>query len=129
MVRGGKLTKFKLHLKKLLQFFNHGRTPKLSSIVAATNNSKDDSIANSIAIRAGLHPVYVSQSRCRYLLPSEVTENPLFKELVDRFSNDCNQCITIGCGVVFFDHFLWMLENVDPLTEPLDDIVDLYALF
>lgn len=115
MAKGGKLTKIKSVLKKM-QSFKLGR----ASSIAAANASDDDSAA------ANLHPVFVGKSRRRYLITSDVMENPLFRELVDRRSGDA-ESVTVGCEVVLFEHLLWMLENADPQPESLDELVDFYA--
>ncbi|KAI3447250.1 hypothetical protein Pfo_003915 [Paulownia fortunei] len=126
MAKGGKLTKIKSVLKKM-QSFKLGRSA--SSIAAANNSSDDDSFDSSAAVK-GLHPVYVGKSRRRYLITSEVMDNPLFRELVERRSGDDDEdedSITIGCEVVLFEHLLWMLENADPQPESLCELVEFYA--
>ncbi|KAK6152075.1 hypothetical protein DH2020_014710 [Rehmannia glutinosa] len=125
----GKLTKIKSVLKKM-QSFKLGRT----SSIAAANNSSDDYSFESSAAAKDLHPVYVGKSRRRYLISSEVMDNPLFRELVDRRSgndggddDDDENSIIIGCEVVLFEHLLWMLENADPQPESLCELVEFYA--
>ncbi|KAG8373869.1 hypothetical protein BUALT_Bualt11G0070200 [Buddleja alternifolia] len=123
MAKGGKLTKIKSVLKKM-QSFKLGRTT--SSIAAANNSSDDDSSA-----ARDLHAVYVGKSRRRYLVTSEIMENPLFRELVERRrggdDEEDDYSITVGCEVVMFEHLLWMLENADPQPESLDELVEFYA--
>ncbi|XP_073037491.1 auxin-responsive protein SAUR76-like [Primulina eburnea] len=123
MAKGaGKLTKIKSVLKKM-QSFKLGR-PDTSSIAAA-NNSSDNSFDPT---SKDLHPVYVGKSRRRYMITSDVMENPLFRELVQRIPvGGDEKSITVGCEVVLFEHLLWMLENADPPPESLDELVDFYA--
>ncbi|KAI3443512.1 hypothetical protein Pfo_000177 [Paulownia fortunei] len=123
MAKGGKLTKIKSVLKKM-QSFKLGRTNG-SSIAAANSSSDDDSFGPASAAK-DLHPVYVGKSRRRYLITSDVMDNPLFRELVERHSDD-EASITVGCEVVLFEHLLWMLENADPQPESLDELVEFYA--
>ncbi|KAK4415783.1 Auxin-responsive protein SAUR76 [Sesamum alatum] len=119
MAKGGKLTKIKSVLKKM-QSFKLGRATASPSSIAAANSSSDD---DSYAAK-DLHPVYVGKSRRRYLITSDVMDNPLFRELVERSSDDA---VTVGCEVVLFEHLLWMLENADPQPESLDELVEFYA--
>ncbi|KZV16574.1 rho GTPase-activating protein gacM-like [Dorcoceras hygrometricum] len=125
MAKGeGKLTKIKSVLKKM-QSFKLGRTNP-SSIAAANDLSPDADSFDSNA--KDLHPVYVGKSRRRYLITSDVMENPLFRELVERLPGyGGERSITVGCEVVLFEHLLWMLENADPPPDSLDELVDFYA--
>ncbi|XP_047950866.1 auxin-responsive protein SAUR76 [Salvia hispanica] len=124
MAKGGKLTKIKSVLKKM-QSFKLGRA-SASSIAAANTSDDDESCSIAAAANADLHAVYVGKSRRRYLITSDVLENPLLRELVDRRSDD-GAMITVGCEVVLFEHLLWMLENADPQPESLDELVEFYA--
>ncbi|XP_042047887.1 auxin-responsive protein SAUR76-like [Salvia splendens] len=126
MAKGGKLTKIKSVLKKM-QSFKLGRAG--ASSIAAANTSDDDESYSIAAATADLHAVYVGKSRRRYLITSDVLENPLLRELVDRRSSgdDNDAMITVGCEVVLFEHLLWMLENADPQPESLDELVEFYA--
>ncbi|KAH6797974.1 SAUR-like auxin-responsive protein family [Perilla frutescens var. hirtella] len=122
MAKGGKLTKIKSVLKKM-QSFKVGRAAA-TSIAAADDYGSFDS---SAAVE-DLHQVYVGKSRRRYLLPSEVINNPVFRELVERRPDDDGEdSIIIGCEVVLFEHLLWMLENADPQPESLNELVEFYA--
>ncbi|KAL2458886.1 SAUR-like auxin-responsive protein family [Forsythia ovata] len=123
MAKGGKLTKLKSVLKKM-QSFKLSRTN--SSSIAATNNSSDDDYSYVDNAAKNLHPVYVGKSRRRYMINSDVMDNPLFKELVE-YSGDGEDTITVGCEVVMFEHLLWMLENADPQPESLEELVEFYA--
>ncbi|KAL2458809.1 SAUR-like auxin-responsive protein family [Forsythia ovata] len=123
MAKGGKLTKLKSVLKKM-QSFKLSRTN--SSSIAATNNSSDDDYSYVDNAAKNLHPVYVGKSRRRYMISSDVMDNPLFKELVE-YSGDGEDTITVGCEVVMFEHLLWMLENADPQPESLKELVEFYA--
>ncbi|XP_065850152.1 auxin-responsive protein SAUR76 [Euphorbia lathyris] len=118
MARVGKLTKLKSVLKKL-NSFNKQTRPSGSSIAASADDSP------SSAYSGDLRPVYVGKSRRRYLISSEIIDNPLFRELAEK-SGESN-CFSIGCEVVLFEHLLWMLENADPQPESLDELVEFYA--
>lgn len=122
MAKGGKLTKIKSVLKKM-QSFKLGRS---ASSIAAANTSSDDDSYDAASSTKDLHTVYVGKSRRRYLITPEVLDNPLFRELVERRSDD-EESITVGCEVVMFEHLLWMLENADPQPESLDELVEFYA--
>ncbi|KAI3833493.1 hypothetical protein MKW98_024492 [Papaver atlanticum] len=124
------LTKLKSVMKKWQSFGK--RSSNGSSI--AHNSSLSSSISSSASDdhqmymtqgEGDLHPVYVGKSRRRYLISSNIIENPLVKELVDRSSG--SDSVTVGCEVVLFEHLLWMLENADPQPESLDELVDFYA--
>ncbi|KAA8523365.1 hypothetical protein F0562_009788 [Nyssa sinensis] len=121
---GGKLTKLKSVLKKWQSFSKPGRTNN-GSIAAVNHSSDNESSVSCDKISRDLHPVYVGKSRRRYLISSNIIDNPVFRELVER-SGD-NDSITVGCEVVLFEHLLWMLENADPQPESLDELVDFYA--
>lgn len=119
MAKGGKLTKLKSVLKKM-QSFKLSRATS-SSVVATTNFSDDE-----YSYAKNLHPVYVGKSRRRYMITSDLLDNPLFRELVEH-SGDGEDTITVGCEVVMFEHLLWMLENGDPQPESLEELVEFYA--
>ncbi|WCJ42851.1 SAUR-like auxin-responsive protein family [Euphorbia peplus] len=119
MARVSKLTKLKSVLKKL-NSFNKQNRPSGNSIAA----SADDSSSSS-CYSGDLHPVYVGKSRRRYLISSDIIDNPLFRELAERSGE--SDCFSIACEVVLFEHLLWMLENADPQPESLDELVEFYA--
>ncbi|KAK8971360.1 hypothetical protein KSP40_PGU013914 [Platanthera guangdongensis] len=75
----------------------------------------------------GFHPVYVGKSRRRYLVSSDLLDRPLFQTLIDRSGGGGGGGHVVGCEVVLFEHLLWMLENADPKTESLDELVDFYS--
>ncbi|KAM7513498.1 hypothetical protein LguiA_003081 [Lonicera macranthoides] len=117
MAKGGKLTKLKSVLKRWQSF---GKQSRSSGATIAAANSSDEEPCDR-----HLQPVYVGKSRRRYLIGSDVIENPLFRELVDR-SGD-GETISVGCEVVLFEHLLWMLENADPQPESLDELAEFYT--
>ncbi|CAH9118818.1 unnamed protein product [Cuscuta europaea] len=130
MAKGGKLTKIKSVLKKM-QSFKLSRGNGGSSIAAAASNSFsefDGSTSFPAAYSCSpsskdLHTVYVGKSRRRYLVGADIIEHPLFRELAVQ----SGESITVGCEVVLFEHFLWMLENADPQPESLNELVGFYA--
>ncbi|KDP33953.1 hypothetical protein JCGZ_07524 [Jatropha curcas] len=124
MAKGGKLTKLRSVLKKLNSFNNKQSRPSGSSIAAAADFSSSSSPASD-SYSGNLHPVYVGKSRRRYLISSDVIDNPLFRELAERSSE--SDTISIACEVVLFEHLLWMLGNADPQPESLDELVEFYA--
>ncbi|KAL3532744.1 hypothetical protein ACH5RR_006265 [Cinchona calisaya] len=133
MAKGGKLTKIKSVLKKMQSFKfsswsnNTNGSPIITSATNCSSSSDhDDSYDINVVVsnKDDLHPVYVGKSRRRYLISSDVIENPLFRELADRSGDNC---IRVGCEVVLFEHLLWMLENADPQPESLDELVEFYA--
>ncbi|CAI9117600.1 OLC1v1019010C1 [Oldenlandia corymbosa var. corymbosa] len=128
-IGGVKLDKLKLVIKKFIQSFNLKKASH--SPMAAASNTDDESdndIEDSVAINAGLHPIYVGNPRRRYLVSSEVMESPLFKEFMDRScSSDANDCVMMGCEVVLFDHLIWILQNTDPKPQTLDELAKFYA--
>ncbi|CAK9159251.1 unnamed protein product [Ilex paraguariensis] len=127
MAKGGKMNKLKLVLKRMQSFSKLGRGNG-NTIIPAANNSSDDNDEPSTCdkISRDLQTVYVGKSRRRYLVSSDVTDHPLFRELMER-SGDNDDSITVGCEVVLFEHLLWMLENADPQPESLDELVEFYA--
>ncbi|CAA0821510.1 SAUR-like auxin-responsive protein family [Striga hermonthica] len=116
MAKEGKLTKIKSALRRM-QSFKLGR-----AAVPGARCSDDDSAA------AGeeLHAVYVGKSRRRYLVTSDVMENPLFRELAQRQA-DGEGSVTFGCEVVLFEHLLWMLEDANSKTESLNELAQFYT--
>lgn len=129
MAKGGKLTKLKSVLKKWNSFNNNNKHSRHSVSAVADD---DDSSSS----RSDLHPVYVGKSRRLYRVTSDVVENPLFRELVER-SRDSEHDLQeqqhdsttniVACEVVLFEHLLWMLDNADPQPDSLDELVDFYA--
>ncbi|CAI9765970.1 unnamed protein product [Fraxinus pennsylvanica] len=95
MAKGGKLSKLKSMLKKMQSF--KLRRANSSSVVATNNFSDDDEYSHTNAAK-NLHPVYVGKSRRRYMITSDVLDNPLFRELVE-YSSDGEDTIKVGCEV------------------------------
>ncbi|GFS38488.1 hypothetical protein Acr_00g0057780 [Actinidia rufa] len=136
MAKGGKLTKLKSVLKKWNSFSKLGRLTNATSVVAAAGshsssddedsyNSKNHMINRS---RDLLRPVYVGKSRRRYLVGSDIIDNPVFRELVERSGDNDDDSITVvNCEVVLFEHLLWMLQNAAPPPESLTEFVEYYA--
>ena len=110
--------KLKSVLKKLNSFNNKQSRLTSSSVVAASDIDEESS--------ANLQPVYVGKSRRRYLISSDIIDNPLFRELAER-SGENDTVINVSCEVVLFEHLLWMLENADPQPESLEELVEFYA--
>ncbi|XP_019196399.1 PREDICTED: auxin-responsive protein SAUR50-like [Ipomoea nil] len=131
-----KLTKLKSVLKKM-KSFKLGRSNAACSAAGNSSSfsSSDDESSNYYAYNSSddknnLHPVYVGKSRRRYLVGPDVVDHPVFQELVERSTsgNSEDSIITVGCEVVLFDHFLWMLENGDPQPpECLDELAGFYT--
>ncbi|XP_039043174.1 auxin-responsive protein SAUR76-like [Hibiscus syriacus] len=125
MVKGiNKLTKLKSILKKLNSLNHKQSGPPSTSVVAASDVYEESS---SSSLDVNLQPVYVGKSKRRYLISSDVVENPLFRELAKRSGEDEDDVIKVSCEVVLFDHLLWMLENGDPEPESLAELVEFYA--
>ncbi|XP_074267171.1 auxin-responsive protein SAUR76 [Silene latifolia] len=114
MAKAGKLGKL---LKKMQSIGKaSSSTTTNRSTVAAASNSIESS---------NLIPVYVGQTRRRYMVSAEVVGHPLFQELV--IDSGYGEEVSVGCEVVLFEHLLWMLDNADPQPESLDELVDFYA--
>ncbi|KAE8710452.1 hypothetical protein F3Y22_tig00110321pilonHSYRG00201 [Hibiscus syriacus] len=125
MAKGSnKLTKLLSVLKNLNSFNNkQSRSPAPKAAVAASSI-----IYNNEESSANLHPVYVGKSRRRYLISSNIIDNLLFRELMERSSGENDSAvINVSCEVVLFEHLLWMLENADPQPESLEELVEFYA--
>ncbi|WOL12456.1 hypothetical protein Cni_G21223 [Canna indica] len=125
----GKLGKIKCMLKRW-----HSRSRTLSS--SRTPSHDDDAWQPFSAAGnhddgapAGVHPVYVGQSRRRYLVSSDLVDHPLFQVLGQRSVDSDGGAATVmaGCEVVMFEHLLWMLENADPAPESIEELVQFYA--
>ncbi|KAI3414953.1 uncharacterized protein J3R85_015646 [Psidium guajava] len=144
MGRGGdKLAKLKSVLKKLNSFGHQNRRHPINSKPSFASSDNGDSSSSSSSTSTDLRPVYVGQSRRRYLVGSTVAHHPLFRELAARsgngvpssttdddsssFSPGGDSSLSIACEVVLFEHLLWMLENAESRPEPLDDLVEFYA--
>lgn len=113
MARGGRLTKLKSVLKKLNSFNKLKSGSSIEESSSFSSNSGD------------LHPVYVGKSRRRYLISSDLIDHPLLRELAEVSSG--SDSVSIACEVVLFEHLLWVLENADPQTDSLDDLVEFYT--
>ncbi|XP_021911098.1 auxin-responsive protein SAUR72 [Carica papaya] len=124
MAKGGsKLTKLKSVLKKLNSF--NSKLQQSRSTVTALGATSDDQYS---PVHSGdLHPVYVGKSRRRYLVSSDIVDHPVFRELAGRSADSNDETINVSCEVVLFEHLLWMLENADPYTESLEELVEFYA--
>lgn len=113
MAGGGRLTKLKSVLKKLNSFNKLKSGSSIEESSSFSSNSGD------------LHPVYVGKSRRRYLISSDLIDHPLLRELAEVSSG--SDSVSIACEVVLFEHLLWVLENADPQTDSLDDLVEFYT--
>ncbi|KAL5698223.1 hypothetical protein ACHQM5_029290 [Ranunculus cassubicifolius] len=122
MAKGGKLFKLKSVLRK---WHSMRQLPRTNSIISATATSGADYAFNDSENPAAFQAVYVGKSRRRYLISSDIIDNPLVRELVGRSGG--SDTLTVNCEVVLFEHLLWMLENADPQPESLDELVDFYA--
>ncbi|KAE8678730.1 hypothetical protein F3Y22_tig00111402pilonHSYRG00167 [Hibiscus syriacus] len=127
MAKGSnKLTKLLSVLKKLNSLKNKQiRSPTSTAAVAAS-----DIIYNNEESSANLHPVQVGKSPRSYLISSDISDNPLFRELAERstsLSENNTAEINVSCDVVLFEHLLWMLENADSQPESLEELVEFYA--
>ncbi|XP_016459737.1 auxin-responsive protein SAUR76-like [Nicotiana tabacum] len=127
MTKGGKLTKIKSVLKKMQSFkLSRVNSNNTTMEMVTTNHSSYDIDSYNSYDNKELHPVYVGKSRRQYLVGSDVVDHPLFRELVER-TGDSDDYITVGCEVVLFEHLLWMLQNVDPQPESLNELVEFYS--
>lgn len=73
-----------------------------------------------------LHPVYVGQSRRRYLITAELAEHPLLQVLLRRSGGGGGDAV-VSCEVVLFEHLIWMLENGGGEDyECVDELVEYY---
>ncbi|TQD83357.1 hypothetical protein C1H46_031067 [Malus baccata] len=120
MAKGGKLTKLKSVLKKWNSFSKQNNRRSLNSVVSAA----DEDYSTDGIISRDLRHVYMGKSRRCYLVASDVVNHPFLKKMADRSDHDT---INIACKVVLFEHLLWMLENVDPQLELMDELVEFYA--
>ncbi|WOL12458.1 hypothetical protein Cni_G21225 [Canna indica] len=127
----GKLGKIKSMLKRW-----HSRSRTLASLRTPSSRDDDDArqpfsaaVADDDGAPTGLHPVYVGQSRRRYLVSSDLVDHPLFRVLGQRSVDSDGGAATVvaGCEVVLFEHLLWMLENGDPAPESIEELVQFYA--
>ncbi|XP_038899559.1 auxin-responsive protein SAUR78 [Benincasa hispida] len=83
--------------------------------------------------------LYVGSTRKRYAISSKYLSHPLLNALIDKskskklLANDDDEeedCISVRCEVVLFDHLLWMLENSDPnisFDSNLEELAELYV--
>ncbi|KAG6534798.1 auxin-responsive protein SAUR76-like [Zingiber officinale] len=101
-------------------------SPAAAATAAAWHSA---SFSGGDEVPPGLHPVYVGKSRRRYLVSEELVGHPLFRVLADRSGTSAagEGGTVVSCEVVLFEHLLWMLENADPQTESLDELVEFYA--
>lgn len=95
---------------------------------AATTKSSDaDACQSPDGLGLGLHPVYVGQSRRRYLITAELAEHPLLQVLLRHSAKGDGGSAVVGCEVLLFEHLLWMLENGEDENESVDELVEYYA--
>ena len=81
--------------------------------------------------------IYVGSTRKRYAISSKYLSHPLLNALIDKSKppngnneEDDDECISVRCEVVLFDHLLWMLENSDPnicFDSNLEELAELYV--
>lgn len=112
-----KLSKLKSILKRL-----HSLSGRPSVATAKTPNTSTCQSPD-----CSLHPIYVGQSRRRYLITPELAEHPLLQVLLRHSDGGDDGGAVVGCEVVLFDHLLWMLENGEGGSESVDELVEYYA--
>lgn len=141
MAKGGLSTKLKCLIRRWHSSSRISHTPSVGS-----HGGEEDPWGRGIAshgsggggaasfgadgVPPGLHPVYVGKSRRRYLIPADLVGHPLFQNLVGRSGGGVGGIAggtIVSCEVVLFEHLLWMLENADPQSESLDELVEYYA--
>ncbi|OWM68419.1 auxin-responsive protein SAUR77-like [Punica granatum] len=124
MVIVGKLTKLKSAMKRWPSFTKTTRSPSNQVTAAPPAAAVGDHGGHN------LHAVYVGKSRRRYLVSSEVTAHPLFRELVVEEEGGGGGFV-VACEVVLFEHLLWMLENnaaeEGQLLGSMDELVEFYT--
>ncbi|KAK7389689.1 hypothetical protein VNO78_24946 [Psophocarpus tetragonolobus] len=121
MAKVGKLTKLKSAMKRWPSM------TKLSRNSSSVSSQKGVSgTSSSSKEKEQLHAVYVGKSKRRYLVNSEVTDHPVFQELVDRSSSH-DDGVVVSCEVVLFEHLLWMLESEETQLGSMDELVDFYS--
>ncbi|KAJ4745131.1 SAUR-like auxin-responsive protein family [Rhynchospora pubera] len=136
----GKLGKLKCMIKRWHSSKTHHTINRTSSRSSSRSSQSHDDAWNSNwrttssssfhgadEVPSDLHPVYVGQTRRRYLVNTQVLCHPLFQTLVERTGTSTDGTVVVGCEVVLFEHLLWMLENADPQPESLDELVEFYA--
>ncbi|XP_047333461.1 auxin-responsive protein SAUR78-like [Impatiens glandulifera] len=133
MGKGAKLTKLKSSVMKKWNSFSKlgrslsdpsGNSTKISAAASSFSSSSDDSNI--------LRTVYVGKSRRRYLVSSDVIDNPVIRELSsesDQDSDAAAAAVIVDCEVVLFEHLLWMLENAveSPPAESLHEFAQYYS--
>uniref|UniRef100_A0A1D1XG19 Auxin-induced protein X10A n=1 Tax=Anthurium amnicola TaxID=1678845 RepID=A0A1D1XG19_9ARAE len=131
----GKLSKLKSMIKRWHAASGHSRLPRSTTPVDddtwRSAEDRDGGDGGDKKVPSGLHPVYVGNSRRRYLISSHLVDHPLFRVLVKRsgcVEEDGGEATTVvGCEVVLFEHLLWMLENGDHQSGSLDELAEFYA--
>lgn len=112
MAKGGKLS-----LKSMFQKWKSSSSSSSSTNLSASSSARSDDDS--------LQTVYVGKSRRRYLISSQLVDHPLFRVLAHKSSS--GEGLTVGCEVVLFEHFLWMLANADQHPDSLQELVEFYA--
>lgn len=121
----GKLGKIKCMIRKL-QTKSH-QNQNDCGMPMRSNISKTEDLTTTAKVEDDAQPVYVGKTRRRYLISSNVIRHPLFQVLVKKSGVFTGGGLAVGCEVVLFEHLLWLLENTDPTSESLDELVDFYA--
>jgi len=126
--KSGKLSKLSSALRRSLSKLGHSPT----AICPATSSAKTaavDSLDEQSVPAVGYQTVYVGKCRRAYQISTKVIEHPSFQGLISSSKSEgCDDnTIMLSCEVVLFEHFLWMLDSIDPQTESLDDLLAFYA--
>ncbi|KAJ0987472.1 hypothetical protein J5N97_005828 [Dioscorea zingiberensis] len=126
MAKSCRLGKIKSVLKRWHSSSRLGSSSSSSSISRDYDTWHSSTTADGDAVPSGLHPVLVGKERRRYLIRSDLAGHPVFRRLAGQDDTSGGEPTVVGCEVVLFEHLLWMLENADPATESLDDLVQFY---
>ncbi|KMZ62921.1 SAUR-like auxin-responsive protein family [Zostera marina] len=116
----GKLGKIKCMIRKLQTKSHQNQTSTMQNSDKLTTTVMEK-------VEDDAQTVYVGKTRRRYLVNSDVIHHPLFQVLVKKSGVFTGGGLAVGCEVVLFEHLLWLLQNTDPSSESLDELVDFYA--
>lgn len=87
-----------------------------------SDDESDDSAPDDVP--EGYFVAYVGEERRRFVIKAKYLNHPVFKALLDKSAEEYGYehkgGLEIACGVVFFEHLLYLIETNDPSLSSME---------
>lgn len=107
-------------LRKGCAFSRSGRLAVAD--LSDSDDESDDSAPDDVP--EGYFVAYVGEERRRFVIKAKYLNHPVFKALLDKSAEEYGYehkgGLEIACGVVFFEHLLYLIETNDPSLSSME---------